>query len=148
MAATGVYIPQYEPASAGGAYFNAAPLTIVPGQPVKFSGSEDLLNVIWEPDGLTVTQPGLYFIQLSAEFNERENIVAITASGNEIPGTKQSASNYSVSAVKRLVPNTKLMIKNIGQTNATVLRANLTVVQVMEYFIHGFTYSGEVPNES
>jgi hypothetical protein len=143
----GVYVPQYEPASAGGAYFSSAEFTIAPGQPVVFSGCNDLLNVIREPDGLTVTQPGLYLIQLGIRLSDGEQTIAITANGNEIPGTKQSASNYSLSVVKRLVPNTKLTIKNVGQTNATVLQAHLSVVQVMEYFIRGFTYSDAVPNE-
>jgi hypothetical protein len=138
----GVYIPRYEPASAGGAYYsNHAPQIIVPGQSLKFSGSSDSLNVIWESDGITVTQPGLYLIQFSAEYTEEENTVAVTANGVEIQG----ASNNSLSAVKRLVPNTKLMIKNVGQTNVTVLCAHLTAVQIMEYFIRGFTYSGAEP---
>jgi len=144
----GVYIPQYEPASAGGAYYyNTEPQILVPGQQLKFSGNDDLLNVIREPDGLTVTQPGLYFIQYSVEFLNEEGIVAITANGNEIPGSRQNTSNYSYSIVKRLVPNTKLTIKNIGQTNATVLRANLTIIQIMEYFIRGFTYNSAEPEQ-
>ncbi|MDR0819210.1 MAG: hypothetical protein LBN43_06535 [Oscillospiraceae bacterium] len=140
----GVYVPKYTPLSAGGAYYSEPiPAEVAPGQSLRFNRCGDLLNTLFESDGLTVTQPGLYVINFSAALSGTSVRVTLTANGSEVGTFADSRVNASF--VKRLTPSTKISAVNSASNDLTEINAYLTVAQASEYYVSGFEYSPDLP---